>query len=235
VKIDASELPATRNFPGRSRPRAYKTRMEPSPRPPTRALALVLSVAGLLAIGCRPTYPTTFPLEWRGVDEIPRPSSPVAEGLRKHTLRIEAFLDKRVDPKRIGLVQEDRSAVKTSTDVAGYCTQKFGDLLTRAGAKIVTTGATITLRPELVVYEVIEGEVFNGDAVIRITALENDKVIYEGTHSGKSKRWGRSRNPENYNEALSNALLEATRDLLKDNLLAKALGATTIGGETTAI
>jgi hypothetical protein len=192
-------------------------------------LALALSVAAVLAIGCRPTYPATFPLEWRGVDEIARPSSPVVEGLRKHTLHIETFVDHRAEPTRIGVVQEDHSPVSTSSNVAAYCTQKFQEILTRAGAKIATTGATITLKPELVAYEVIEGEVFNGTATIRITALENDKVVYQGTHSGQSKRWGHSRNPENYNEALSNALFEATRELLKDNLLAKALGASTIG------
>jgi hypothetical protein len=197
--------------------------------PPARALAFALCGVALLASGCRPTYSSTFPLEWRGVDEIPRPSSPVAEGLRKHTLQIEPFVDGRADPKRIGLVEENHSPVNTTTDVAGYCTQKFQELLVTAGAKIAGTGANVTLKPELVAYQVIEGGVFNGDVVIRVTAIEDGKVIYEGTHSGKSKRWGRSRNPENYNEALSNALFEATRELLKDDLLAKALGAATIG------
>jgi hypothetical protein len=204
-------------------------------RPTSRALALALSAAAVLAIGCRSVYPTTFPLEWRGVDDIPQPSSPVAEGLRRHTLRIETFKDNRADPKRIGLFQEDRSPVTTSSDVAEYCTQKFGELLAKAGAKIATTGATVTLKPELVSYQVVEGEVFNGEVVIRITALENDKVIYEGTHSGKSKRWGRSRSPDNYNEALSNALFEAMKELVKDELLAKALGAATVGGLSTPI
>ena len=209
--------------------------MEPKPRTSARVLALALSAAAVLAVGCRPTYPTIFPLEWRGVDDIPRPSSPVAEGLRKHTLRLETFVDKRAEPTKIGLFQEDRVTVRTSSDVAGYCTAKFGELLTKAGAKIATTGATVTIKPELVAFEVVESEMFNGEAVIRITALENDKVIYEGTHSGKSKRWGRSRSPDNYNEALSNALFEAMKELLKDELLAKALGAATIGGPSTPI
>ena len=105
----------------------------------------------------------------------------------------------------------------------------FGELLTSAGAKLVDTGATITLKPELIVYQVVEGGLFNADVRIRVTALENGKVVYEGTHSGKSKRWGHSRNPENYNEALSNALFEATQELLQDDQLASVLGAPTTG------
>jgi hypothetical protein len=194
-----------------------------------RALALALSLAAVLVGGCQPRFSSTFPLEWRGVEQSPRPSSPVAEGLRKHTLRIEAFVDNRADPRRIGLVQEDQSPVNTSSSVAAYCTQKFGELLASAGARFATTGATVTLKPELIVYQVTEGETFNGEVRIRVTALENGKVIYEGTHSGTSKRWGRSRNPENYNEALSNALFDATQELLKDELLASALGAATVG------
>jgi hypothetical protein len=203
--------------------------MEPPARPTARALALALSLAAVLVGGCRTPFSSTFPLAWRGVEGSPLPSSPVAEGLRKHTLYIEGFVDNRADPRRIGLVQEDQSPVNTSSSVAAYCTQRFGELLASAGARFATTGATVVLKPELLVYQVIEGETFNGEVRIRVSALENGKVIYEGTHSGKSKRWGRSRNPENYNEALSNALFDATQELLKDDLLASALGAATVG------
>jgi hypothetical protein len=201
-----------------------------SPRP----LALALAVAAILASGCRPRYSSTFPLEWRGVEGLPRPSSPVAEALRKRTLQIDQFADTRSSPNRIGTVEENQTPVNTTSNVAAYCTQRFGQLLTSAGARIVTSGATITLRPELVVYQVIEGGLFNADVRIRVTALENGKVVYEGTHSGKSKRWGHSRNPENYNEALSNALFEATQQLLEDDQLASALGTASTGTVSNA-
>jgi hypothetical protein len=110
--------------------------------------------------------------------------------------------------------------------VAAFCTQKFGEMLTRAGAKVADAGATVTLKPEIVVYDVVEGNMFNGEVVIRVSALLHGKVVYEGTHGGKSKRWGRTHSPDNYNEALSNALAEAMQKLLNDDLFAKALGAT---------
>jgi hypothetical protein len=203
--------------------------MESPAIPAPRVLALVLAVAATLVGGCRPQYSSTFPLEWRGVEGIPRPSSPVAEGLRKQTLHIEAFADTRSDPKRIGTVEANQTPVSTTSDVAAHLTKRFGELMTSAGARIVDSGATITLKPELIVYQVIEGGLFNADVRIRVTALENGKVVYEGTHSGKSKRWGHSHNPENYNEALSNALFEATQQLLNDEQLASVLGAPTTG------
>jgi hypothetical protein len=183
---------------------------------------LVCSLATACAHG-RSDAGAPFALEWRGVDAGPLPSPLVAEGLRHHTLYIENFVDGRAEPSRIGTVQGTNQPVHTTTNVAAFCTQKLTDMLAGTGVKLAQTGATMTLKPELVAYDVIEAGMFNGEVVIRVSALVDGKLVYEGTHGGKSKRWGRSHNPVNYNEALSNALAEATRRLLNDDVLAKAL------------
>jgi hypothetical protein len=212
----------------------YKAGMAPNPPPSSSPLRSSLSLsiclaAAVLAGACAQfaETPAPFPLEWRGIENMPRPSSPVAEGLRKHEIQIDRFVDHRSDPAKIGVVQKVDEAVRTSSNVADFCTARFSEVLTRAGAHVSASGAPIVIKPELDVFEVIEGGMFNGEAVIRVTALDNGKVVYEGTHAGKSKRWGRSRSPENYNEALSNALLAATQKLLEDDLFAKSLGAAT--------
>jgi hypothetical protein len=201
----------------------------PSTSPRAHAVSALLLLGWLLTAGCAQfaETPAPFPLEWRGVEASLRPPSLVAEGLRKHTLQIEKFVDHRPQPAKIGLVQQVNEVVRTSSDVGAFCTQRFGELLTGAGATVVTSGGTLTLKPELTVFEVIEGGMFNAEAVIRVSVIEGGKEIYAGTHTGKSKRWGRSRSPDNYNEALSNALFEATKKLLDDEPLGKALGGAT--------
>ena len=190
-----------------------------------RAAAGVLLV--LIAAGCHAAFydgPAPFALEWRGVDAAPLPSSPVAEALRGQTLHVADVVDARPDATKIGSVQAKNLPVHTTSNVAAFCTQRLSEMLGKSGAKLTDAGASLTLKPELVTFEVIEAGLFNGEVVLRVSALKGDKVVYSGTHFGKSKRWGRSHNPENYNEALSNALFEATKKLLNDDLFAKALG-----------
>jgi hypothetical protein len=183
----------------------------------------IVLVCLLGACGQFAETPAPFPLEWRGIEANPRPSSPVAEALRKPTFQVDPCVDSRKEPTTIGVVQKDNSAVRTSSSVAEFCTQHVRDIFERAGAKVVPSGGSVILKPELLVFEVIEGGMFNGEAVLRVTAAKDGKTVYAGTHNGKSKRWGRSRNPINYNEALSNALFEATKKLLNDDLFAKGL------------
>ena len=51
----------------------------------------------------------------------------------------------------------------------------------------------------------------------------NDSEPWAKTYVGSSKRWGRTHNPENFQEALSNALADVAQKLLSDEAFAAAL------------
>ena len=58
---------------------------------------------------------------------------------------------------------------------------------------------------------------------ITVTRHDGATMPWSKTYEGKGKRWGRTHNPENFNEALVKALTEASRKLVQDPEFAAAL------------
>ena len=189
-----------------------------------------LALAILVTAACGHGQVGTISLSWRGVDDSPAPSPLVAESFASAPFTF-ALRDVRPDPSAVGTYEDDGFVVRTRDNVAQYCSSRVGDMLARAGARLnePPTAATATRSPtmvetELVEYRVIEGGTFNGKVRIR-AIVHHDGVnkAWSKIYEGKSKRWGRSHSPENFNEALSNALADATSQLVRDNDFAHAL------------
>lgn len=139
-------------------------------------------------------------------------ASPLAFGLR----------DVRPDPSAVGLFEGSGFVVRTSDNVAEYCSTRVGEMLARAGARLNETPMAV-LEMELLEYSVVEGGAFNGVVRIRAIVRRGAGPVWSRTYVGKSKRWGRTHNPENFNEALSNALADVTSQLIQDDDFARAL------------
>ncbi|HEY4057067.1 MAG TPA: hypothetical protein VGM39_10680 [Kofleriaceae bacterium] len=170
-----------------------------------------------------------LPLEWRGVDGRPAASLEVAQAFAAVPFSF-ALRDARPDPSAVGTYEDDGFVVRTADNVGAYCTQKLGDLLTRSGARL-NEPPRASVETELLEYKVVEGGTFHGVVRLRmiVHGAQGDWAkIYEGT----SKRWGRTHNPENFNEALSNALEEAATHLVKDKDFADVLIAVASGQPT---
>jgi hypothetical protein len=162
-------------------------------------------------------------LRWTGVDGSPQAIAPVAEALAATPFSF-GLRDMRQDPAAVGYYEDDRDAVaRTPDDVGQFCSQRFGDMLVRAGAHLQPTPTAMALEAELLDFRVVEGQTFAGEARIRTTLLANGTIVWAGTFTGTSKRWGRTHNPENLNEALSNSLASAAQQLLQDVGFAAAL------------
>jgi hypothetical protein len=164
-----------------------------------------------------------FPLEWRGVDSGPTPSPAVMDGLRRHIVHVEPFVDKRPADSPIATIEDDPHPIQTPTDVAAFCTKQFTDLLKGAGARTGEGANAVDLHAEIMDFKVIEGGLFNGEARVHFSIESGGQSTWEGVYDGKSKRWGRSHSPDNYNEALSNAFAEVVRNLIQDDSFGKAL------------
>lgn len=188
------------------------------------ALAVIVVTAA-----CGASQLQNLPLQWRGVDGTPRPSAPVADALRSVPIAF-GLRDVRPDPSAVGSDTETGHVVRTSDNVAQYCSTKIGDMLRSAGARLDESPVAV-VETELLDYRVDEGGVFNGLVRLRVSVRRGGSPGWSKVFEGKSKRWGKSHNPDNFNEALSNALHAATDKLVNDAEFAWAL-ASAPGGQT---
>jgi len=130
--------------------------------------------------------------------------------------------DTRPDPTVVGKYVDDGFVVRTTDNVAQYCSNRFGDMLRTAGARLTEAPQAI-LAADLVEYRVDEGSTFAGLVRIRLTVRRAGLPDWSKDYEGTSKRWGKSHNPDNFNEALSNSLEEVTSNILHDDDFGRAL------------
>jgi hypothetical protein len=130
--------------------------------------------------------------------------------------------DTRPDPYFVGVHEDIGHVVRTSDNVAQYCSSRMGDMLIAAGARLNETPMA-NVDAEIVEYRVDESGTFTGLVRIRVAVRQGDTILWTQMYDGKSKRWGKDYSPENFNEALSNALQEATAKLITDDAFGRAL------------
>lgn len=165
---------------------------------------------------------TNLPLRWRGVDELPRPSPSVARAFSVTPLTF-ALRDLRPDTSAVGTYEGSGFVVRTTDNVGQYCTDRMGEILVHAGAHLSPSQGA-ALEAELLDYQVVESSTFVGTVRLRATLRHGADVVWSKTYTGTSKRWGRTHSPDNFNDALSNSLADATAQLLRDDGFAKSLG-----------
>jgi hypothetical protein len=154
-------------------------------------------------------------LQWQGVDRPPRAIPNVQQALATMPLAL-VVRDVRQDPTQVGTFEDDGFVVRTSMNVGQYAADKIGDMLRAAGARL-TEPPVAGLEIELVEYNVVEGGSFQGTVRLQVTVKKGaNQTGWSKMYEGTSTRWGRTHNPENFNEALSNALAEATQRLVTD-------------------
>lgn len=182
----------------------------------------VLLVAFTVLVACVRENIANLPLRWQGVDNVPRASGSVARALAVSPLSF-GLRDLRADPTAVGTYEDTGFVVRTTDNVGQYCTDRLGQILAHAGAHL-EPAAPAMIQVELLDYRVVEGGTFAGTVEIRVALRRGDEAAWTKSYTGTSKRWGRTHNPENFNEALSNSLAEAAQQLLTDAEFARALG-----------
>ncbi len=160
-------------------------------------------------------------LAWKDADATVKPAGSVGQALAVVPIGF-GVRDVRPDPTVVGRDEDSGTLVRTRDNVAQYCSNRLGEMLRNAGARLDEQPAAM-VEADLLEFRVDEGGTFKGLARIRVTVRHGATPEWSKTYEGTSTRWGRSHNPENYNEALSNSLSEAVEKLLKDDDLAAAL------------
>ena len=186
--------------------------------------SLIFSLVVVAATACGGHGPiTNLQLQWTGAGRPPTANPNVAQALAAVPVAL-SVVDERTDPSAVGRYEDDGFIVRTSMNVAQYTAAQIGEMLRSAGAQF-SPQPMAGIEIGLVAYDVVEGGSFQGTARLRVTVKRGtDPVGWTKLFEGRSTRWGRTHNPENFNEALSNALHEATGKLLQDPDFATALG-----------
>lgn len=178
----------------------------------------------MMSVGCGgPHYIADLPLVWAGVKRSPAATTSVDKAFAAVPVTLGELKDSRPgDKSKIGVYEDDGFVVTTKGDVAAFWRGKLREMLEGAGARL-ENAPQARIDAELLRFECVEGNRFNATARMRISVARPGAEAWSKVYEGTSSRWGRTHKEENFNEALSNALAEATRKVVQDEAFARAL------------
>lgn len=168
----------------------------------------------------------SIPLEWK-------PTSPMSErapvdlkGLEGIKLQIDPFTDNREDPAYIGRNTNKVPVrrVTSNEDVARFVTYQVKSLMSALGLKVVESGGDVIMKGEIKKFFVEDASRYNADVELQATFTDaNGKILWAVATGGTSSRFGISYKAANYYEVLSDALIGATHELVRNPGFRKAL------------
>lgn len=172
----------------------------------------------------------TFPLAFTPSDDIQdvRPKELSPELLRV-PLFVEPLSDARTGDRTVIAENREHSepvVMRTASDVPRYVTDGVKTCLLRWGVS-ESPSATRRLKGELARLFVEETGRYRSEiqARFRLQDLEG-KVLWQGTVVGTAEKYGRSQKPENYNEVITDTVMDLTARLLADPGFQAAWGGT---------
>lgn len=187
-----------------------------------RALLLCLLLGGVAAEASAALL-EHVPLQWKPTSElklgaVQMPQTPI---------RFETFQDARADKAAIGENRENDAhprPVTTADDVGAFVGSHMRELFDRAGLKTVDGNAPVTVRGEVEKFFVRETGTYKGEVAVHLTVVGQDgRTLWSGLASGEATRFGRSYKLENYEEVLSDALVNTVSSMLQSAQFQKAL------------
>ncbi len=108
---------------------------------------------------------------------------------------------------------------------ADFVHQGFATELSKFGNKIVDSPAMAdrTINIALLSFFVAEGNSYEGQVTAQVSVLDkNGTTLWAGNVAGQDSTYGRSLNPENYQQVLSNATMQAADSLAGNPAFMKA-------------
>jgi len=186
---------------------------------PAAALAVALVALGTGGCFSKPKS-VTVPLKFRPTSQLNMNS--FAGDLPDTPVQIGAVTDSRDNRDKVGENVEDKQPVPIlggGPEPTEFVRVVMHDLLTKAGLKVTDDAgrAQRVLVSELHRFWTQEGDTYEGE--VRATITVNDgsgRQFWKGTVNGTAKRFGRSLNPENYQEVFSDAMVNLVEGLLNN-------------------
>jgi hypothetical protein len=138
------------------------------------------------------------------------------EGIK---LQIDPFTDKREDPAFIGrnMNTVPLRKVTTNEDVARFVTYQVKLLMSGLGLKVVESGGDVILKGEVRKFFAEETNRYNAEVELQAVFTDaNGKILWAVATTGTSSRFGMAYKADNYYEVLTDALIGATHELVRN-------------------
>jgi len=114
--------------------------------------------------------------------------------------------------------------VTTPDDVAAFVADKFRMLITQSGFQVVPNGGTAIVKPDLRSFYVNETTIYRGEVRIAVVVTgASGEVLWQGVTAGSIGRFGGSYSSKNYYKTLSDSLIDAVDNLVKNPGFRKSL------------
>lgn len=185
----------------------------------------VISIAATVLAGCAPTTALlNQPLAWTPTNTLDLGVTQ-AHGTPA-TVQFQDFTDTAADPARIGenLEQSTPRVVTTADPVGPFVTQHLQQLFTQAGYVPGGANPDRVISGEVQKFFVRETNTYRGNVVLVVYVRDRSgKVLWRGTAWGTNSTFGRSYHIDNYQQVLSDSLIDAANKLLKNPGLRQAL------------
>jgi hypothetical protein len=182
-----------------------------------RITLLAFSVASIMLAACAQETPLlNKPLAWT-------PTSTLALGVTQShgtpaTVRFQTFSDTAADPALVGENVEHAPTrqVTTADPVAPFVTQHLQELFAEAGYS-GGANADRVISGDVRKFFVREGDSYDGSVILEVTVCDRSgKALWHGTVWGTNQTFGRSYHLDNYQQVLSDSLIDAANNLLKN-------------------
>lgn len=189
-------------------------------RPAARRAALLsVSVASaVIAAGCaQQTALLNQPLAWTPTNTLDLGVTQ-AHGAPA-AVRFDTFSDTASNPALVGenVEQATPRQVTTADAVGPFVSQHLQQLFTQAGYPAGGDNADRVISGEVSKFFVREGNSYDGSVVLNVSVSDRSgKVLWHGTTWGSNQTFGRSYHLDNYQQVLSDSLVDAANKLLKD-------------------
>jgi hypothetical protein len=189
----------------------------PAPAQPSKPATTAKSTAA--APAAKRDKLENSPLVWKPTSALTGGGATDLTGLSGVKLQVAPVTDSRQNRTLLGENKEKTPAraITTSDDVPAFVTAHMKEIISANGISVVDSGATHVLRAELKQFYVEEIDTYKADVRMAVTLTNAAGApVWQGITEGSASRFGRSYKAENYYEALSDALIEATNNLVRN-------------------
>lgn len=143
-----------------------------------------------------------------------------------HKFSFENFRDARQQPQLIAENREKATprTVTTQDDVGAFVATHMRQVFNRGGLTTVDSGGDVVVSGEVRQFFVEETDTYKASVIVHLTVRNGaGTVLWEGDVAGSASTFGRSYSLANYDQVLSDSIIDATATLLKDHEFRTAL------------
>jgi hypothetical protein len=186
----------------------------------TIALSLLAAGLGLVVPAIAADKLENIPLTWKPTSTMAQRGPLDVKGLESVKLQIDPFADNRENPGFIGQNRDKVPTRKVTTqeNVARFVTYQVKTLMSAQGVPVVDSGGTVIMKGWVKRFFADETNRYNAEVELELQFVDaaSGKVLWSYMTAGSSSRYGISYKADNYYEVLSDALMGAVHELMRN-------------------